>query len=75
MALLGQDQVKCKIIVDDKCLQQVQNFKYLDCEISYKNGNYIQQKLAKFAQTLGIINSNFKQTLDQKFSKIKKIYI
>ena len=27
MALLGQDPVRCKIVVDNKCLQHVKNFK------------------------------------------------
>jgi len=25
-AFLGQDEVKCKIILDKKCLQQIENF-------------------------------------------------
>ena len=29
MTFLGQNPVSCKIIVDNKCLQQVKNFKYL----------------------------------------------
>jgi hypothetical protein len=29
MAFLGQDPVSCKIIVDNKCLQQEKNFEYL----------------------------------------------
>jgi hypothetical protein len=29
MALLGQDRVRCKIIVDERCLKHVKNFKYL----------------------------------------------
>ena len=33
MALLGQDPVKCIIIVGSKFLQKVMNFKYLGCEI------------------------------------------
>jgi len=44
-AFSGQDPVRYKIIVvDNKCLQQVRNFKYLGCEISYENGRDIQQK-------------------------------
>jgi hypothetical protein len=26
-AFLGQDEVRCKIIVDNKCSQQIENFK------------------------------------------------
>jgi hypothetical protein len=54
MAFLGKDPVTCKIFVENKHLQQVRNFKYLGCEISYENEKDIQQKLAKFPQILGI---------------------
>jgi hypothetical protein len=36
---------------------------YIGCEISYEYGKGIQQKLAKFAQTLATINNIFKPTL------------
>jgi len=36
MAYLGQDQVRCKIVVEDKCLQKVKNVKYLCRETSYE---------------------------------------
>ena len=49
--------------MSNKCLQQVNNFRYLDCEILYKNKKDIQQKLAKFAQILGIL----KNTLQTNF--------
>ena len=48
MAFLGQDPVRCKIVVDNKCLKQVRNFKYGGCESSYENDKDIQQKLAKY---------------------------
>ena len=69
MAFLGQDPVRCKIVVDNKCLKQVRNFKYGGCESSYENGKDIQQKLAKFAQILVIVN--IKPNLVQEFSRIK----
>jgi hypothetical protein len=71
VAFLGLDPVRCKIVVGKKCLQKSKNFKYLGYEIAYKNANGIQQKQAKFAQTLGITNSTFKLTLVQKISIIK----
>jgi len=37
MAYSGRDPVSRKITVDNKCLQQAKNFKYLGCEISYGN--------------------------------------
>jgi len=36
-AFLGQDPVRCKITVDNKCLHQVKSFRYLVCEISFEN--------------------------------------
>jgi hypothetical protein len=36
-SFLGQVPGRCKIVVDNKCLQQVQNFKYFGCKISYEN--------------------------------------
>jgi hypothetical protein len=37
MEFLGQDPVRCKIVVYNKCLKQVKNFKSLVYEISYEN--------------------------------------
>jgi hypothetical protein len=54
---------------DNKCLQ-VKNFIYLGCKISYKNEKDIQQKVAKFAQILGILNNTFKPTSVQKSSSL-----
>jgi hypothetical protein len=60
MTLLGQDPVICKIIVDDKCLQQVRNFKCLGCEISHGNGKDSQQKLKKkFCSIIGDSKQQF----------------
>ena len=48
-----------------------QKVKHTGCEISYENEKDIQQKLAKVAQILGILNSTFKPTVVQTFSRIK----
>jgi len=47
MAFLEQDPVGYKTVVNYKCLQQVKNFKYLGCEISYENKKKNQQKIKK----------------------------
>jgi len=44
MAFLRQDQIRRKIVVNNKCLQQIHNFRYLGCEIFYQNEEDIQQK-------------------------------
>jgi hypothetical protein len=66
MAFFGQYPVRCKIVVDNKFLQ-VQNFK----NIGYEKEKYIQQKLAKSSQILGILNNGLKQTLVEKVLRIK----
>jgi len=43
MAFSGQDPVRCKILVNNKCLQQVQNFQYLGCEISRESVTIISK--------------------------------
>jgi hypothetical protein len=63
MAFLGQDTVKCKIVVDNKLLQKVKNFKYFGCEISYENEKSIQQNLENFSQLPGILNNTLEPTL------------
>jgi hypothetical protein len=70
VASLGQYPVRRKIILDNKCLQ-VNNFKYLSCEISHENEKDIQQKPAKFSQILGVLTNTFKPTLAHKISRIK----
>jgi hypothetical protein len=68
MALLGQDTVRCKIVVQNKCLKQIKNFKYIRCEIPYQNEKQnIQQKLANFLKYCELLNRNFQPTLVQKF--------
>jgi hypothetical protein len=71
MAFFGQGPVRRKIILDNKCLQQVKKFKYLGCEISYENEKDIQQEAAKCAQILGILNNTFKPTPVRKSLRIK----
>jgi len=63
--------VRCRIAVNNKYLQEVNNFGYLSGEIFYQNDTDIQQKLAKFAQILGILNNTLQPNLVQKFSGMK----
>ena len=56
--------------MDENCLQvkKITNFSF---EFSYENENGIQQRLLKFAQISGFLNSTFKPTLVQNFSGMK----
>jgi hypothetical protein len=69
MTVLGQNPVRCTIVMDNVFLQKVRNFKCCRFESSNENEKAIQQKLSKFPQILGILN--IKPTLVQKFSRMK----
>jgi len=71
MAYLRKGPERSKIIVGNKCLQQVQHFSYLSCKIPYEDEKNIQQELENFSQLLCILNNAFKPTIDQKPSRIK----
>jgi hypothetical protein len=68
--ILGQDPVICKIILDNKCLQKVNNFKYFGFEIYHENEKDIQHS-SKTVQIPGILNDTFKLNLAKKFSRIQ----
>ena len=56
---LAQDPVRCKIIMDNKYLKQLKNFKYLGSEISYENEKYVPRQTSKVCSN----TENFKQQL------------
>ena len=37
MAFLGQNPIETKTIINNKCLEEVSNFNYLDCDGSYES--------------------------------------
>ena len=71
---LGQDPVRCKFVVDDRCLQQVQNFKYRGCETSYGKEKDIQQKLAKIVSNTGKSKQHFQTKIGPEIFKNKKVH-
>jgi len=71
---LLNDPVRCKLVVDNNCLKQVNHFKYLGCEIYYENKKVIKQKLTKLALIFGILYHTFKPTPVQNFSRVKYIF-
>jgi hypothetical protein len=62
VAFLGQDAVICKIVMDNKCLQQVKNFNYLSWEFRTKMKN-IFNKSNRICSNVGDLNSTFKPNL------------
>ena len=72
---VGTDHLRTKIIINDKTLEQVSQFTYLSCSISYQFSNDVEFKLAKFLQFLQLIGT-IKRTIFKKvrMETILKIY-
>jgi hypothetical protein len=49
---VGTDYLRAKIIMNDETLDQVSQFTYLGCSISYQFSNDMELKLAKFLQLI-----------------------
>jgi hypothetical protein len=47
--------LRTKIIINDETLEQVSQFTYLGCSISYHFSNDVEFKLPKFLQLIGTI--------------------
>jgi len=69
---VGTNHLRTKITINDKTLEQVSQFTYLGCSISYKFSNNVEFKLAKFLQLICTI----KRTIFRKvrMETILKIY-
>jgi hypothetical protein len=69
---VGTNHLRTKIVINDKALEQVGQFTYLGCNISYLLSNDVESKLAKFLQLIGTI----KRTILRKVRKdtIMKLY-
>jgi len=69
---VGTDHLRTKIIINDETLEEVNQFTYLGCSISYQFSNYVEFKLAKFLQLIVTI----KRTIFRKVrtETILKIY-
>lgn len=67
----SQDPVRCKIIVDNECLKDVKNFKYLRCKNSYE---YVKntQKQTKNVSKIGISKQHFRTKSGPEISRIKE---
>jgi hypothetical protein len=52
---VAADPLRTKVIINDETLQQVSQFTYLGCSISYQFSNNVESKLAKFLKLIGTI--------------------
>jgi len=52
---VGTDHIRTKIIINVETLEQVSQFTYLGCSISYQFSNDVEFKLATFLQLIDTI--------------------
>ena len=68
---VGTDHLRTKIIINDETLEQVSQFTYLGCSISYQFFNDVESKLAKFLKLIDSIKRNiFKEVRTETILKI-----
>ena len=60
MAFQGKWPLRSKIVIDNVIMEQVNNFKYLGCEVSFDREHDIPQKIAKFNLICGTIHRTLK---------------
>jgi len=68
---VGSDHLRTEIIINYEILEQVSQFKYLGCSISYQFPNDVEFKLATFLQLIGTIKRTiFKKVRTETILKI-----
>ena len=68
---VGTDHLRTKIIINDETLEQVSQFTYLGCSISYQFSIDVEFKLTKFLQLIGIIKRTiFKEVRTETILKV-----
>ena len=73
---VGTDHLRTKIIINDETLEQVSQFTYSGCSISYQFPNDVEFKLAKFLKLRGIIKRTiFKKVRNETILKIHNTLI
>jgi len=73
---VGTDRLRTKIITNDETPEQVSQFTYLVCSISYQFSIGAEFKLAKFLQLIGTIKRTiFKKLRTETILKIHKTLV
>ena len=60
MAFIGKRTLRCKTVIDNKIIEQVNSFNYLGTNISHLINEDINTKLNKFGRICGIIRRNLR---------------
>jgi hypothetical protein len=60
MAFHGKYPIRTKILIYNEIIEQVSDFSYLGCDVTYEINNDIQSKLNEFKQICGSITGTLK---------------
>jgi hypothetical protein len=71
--LIGRDPIRRKIVINNKIIEHVNQFNYLENLVSYEKERDIYKKIITFLKITGIINNTFKPNKVQKGTRIKYI--
>ena len=72
----GGDHLRTKIIINDETLEQVNQFTYLGCSVSYQFSNDAKSKLKKFLHLIGTIKRTiFRKVRMENILKIRNTLI
>jgi hypothetical protein len=74
MAFCGKEPVPNKICLNNKILERVNEFNYLDYKLSVMGELLLPGKISKYYKTMDIINNVLKPSLVQKHTHVY-IYI
>jgi hypothetical protein len=68
---IGADHLRTNIFINDETLEQVSQFIYLGCSISYQCSNDVESKFANFLQLIGTIKrTTFRKVRTETILKI-----
>jgi hypothetical protein len=74
LGFVGVNHSRTKIIINDETLEQVSQFTYSGCSISYQFSTHVESKSAKFLQLIGTIKRTiFKKVRTETILKIHKV--
>lgn len=65
MAFQGKNHIRCKVVINEKSIEQVNNFNYLGFNISYCDKKDINIKIQKFQKLCGTIRRALRQKTRQ----------
>lgn len=77
MAFIGKEPIRTKIIINNRCIEQVSHFNYLGSDVGYDKDYDVDNKICKFQRVCGTINRTFRNKIRNetklKFYKVMAV--